>query len=874
MSLVNDYNGTADGSDVYPVGTSVITWTVTDIYNHTSSCEQSITVTDDELPLLDCVADQVRCSNIVADNSYQVDGAEFDFSNEWDNCGVASVINDQNGASSLAGHVFVTGTTLVTWTVQDVNGNSYSCSFNVTINPLPVASIDVSSADEWCNGVTLTAQSSTSDNLWFWSNGETTQSIDLTIATAPAGTYSVIATDLNGCTSDAAAEYYFDPQSLSSSYTIIGFEEVHLKQKNYVQSGSVGLTGVGKEIKIEKYSAVNGPGSFVMGDNLNIHNQAIVTTAISDPAVVTLPTMHYNTEPAYSGTITVSQYSTITVNDNNIGLKIKKYSDVTITGNAFGKIEIDKGCTVTFTSADIDINELKVKNASSSTPTIIKFTQDAKVRVFKEVNIQKYVIVNPDNFNVVFYVGEDPNPTTPGQTISGNFVYAFRGDDEKDFWRYDPAVDAWISLQDAPDEVKVGGALVYGGNNYIYAFRGDDNNDFWRYDILANSWSVMTDAPQGVKDGAGLVYTGGNSIYALRGDDKKDFWKYDIPSDSWSSLANAPQKVKEGGSLTYTGGNYIYAFRGDDQDDFWRYDISSNSWSSMEDAPNKVKVGGALAYAGGDYIYGFRGDDEDDFWRYKISTDSWTSMEDAPDDVKDGASLVYDGGNSIYAVRGNDEDDFWRYDIPTDEWTSKENAPDDVEEGGASTYAPGVAVPPNNSGGGNSLEEGKFDVYPKGTTINASAYVPNGEIKVHGSASSSEPGHMNGLFIANEVRAEAKYTYWNWNSCIAVPTLSAAIGPMGDELEERIIQSLKVITYPNPFSDKLAIEFEATQSGRYVVELINITGQQIQLIQDSHVEEGEIQRHVFDGKSLAEGIYIVRVASAHVVVTSKVIHTK
>ncbi|MBT6744935.1 MAG: lamin tail domain-containing protein, partial [Flavobacteriales bacterium] len=41
-SVVNDYNGTSDASDVYPLGTTTITWTVTDGSGNTSSCTQDV----------------------------------------------------------------------------------------------------------------------------------------------------------------------------------------------------------------------------------------------------------------------------------------------------------------------------------------------------------------------------------------------------------------------------------------------------------------------------------------------------------------------------------------------------------------------------------------------------------------------------------------------------------------------------------------------------------------------------------------------------------------------------------------------------------------------------------------------------------------
>ena len=57
-SVVNNYNNTADASDTYPLGTTTVTWTVTDIHGNQSTCEQTITVTDEEAPQITCADPQ------------------------------------------------------------------------------------------------------------------------------------------------------------------------------------------------------------------------------------------------------------------------------------------------------------------------------------------------------------------------------------------------------------------------------------------------------------------------------------------------------------------------------------------------------------------------------------------------------------------------------------------------------------------------------------------------------------------------------------------------------------------------------------------------------------------------------------------------
>ena len=55
--LVNDYNGTADASDEYPVGTTTVTWTFTDVGGNVVTDTQDITVTDDEAPEMICIGE-------------------------------------------------------------------------------------------------------------------------------------------------------------------------------------------------------------------------------------------------------------------------------------------------------------------------------------------------------------------------------------------------------------------------------------------------------------------------------------------------------------------------------------------------------------------------------------------------------------------------------------------------------------------------------------------------------------------------------------------------------------------------------------------------------------------------------------------------
>ena len=52
--LTNDFNGTDDASGFYPVGTTTVTWTITDGAGNSSQCTQDITVNDVEAPQIVC----------------------------------------------------------------------------------------------------------------------------------------------------------------------------------------------------------------------------------------------------------------------------------------------------------------------------------------------------------------------------------------------------------------------------------------------------------------------------------------------------------------------------------------------------------------------------------------------------------------------------------------------------------------------------------------------------------------------------------------------------------------------------------------------------------------------------------------------------
>jgi gliding motility-associated-like protein len=136
ISGVTSGNGTSLDGVVFNLGVSTVTWTATDGAGNTDVCTQTITVTDAELPVVNCqTAQTVSTDPNVC--TYTHTGTAWDATGS-DNCSV-SYAYDLTGVTtgtgtSLGGVTFNLGTTTVTWTATDGSGNTTTCSFDVTVN--------------------------------------------------------------------------------------------------------------------------------------------------------------------------------------------------------------------------------------------------------------------------------------------------------------------------------------------------------------------------------------------------------------------------------------------------------------------------------------------------------------------------------------------------------------------------------------------------------------------------------------------------------------------------------------------------------------------------------------------------------------------
>jgi len=229
-SIVNDVNGTAtlDG-ETFSLGSTTVTWTVTDAAMNTATCSMTVIVSDDDAPTsASCPADDaVSVDAGTCGAAYTYAAPTFD-----DNCDGAGLAGTLT-AGLASGSTFPVGTTTVTYEYTDAAGNGpASCSFTVTVtdDELPTlncpADLTVQcSADEAPtadNLIELLAQGGISfDNCDI--DGSTFGAIESTVGNTVLRTYVILDVNGNGtnCTQTITIDDTENPEFTVCSEDIV-----------------------------------------------------------------------------------------------------------------------------------------------------------------------------------------------------------------------------------------------------------------------------------------------------------------------------------------------------------------------------------------------------------------------------------------------------------------------------------------------------------------------------------------------------------------------------------------------------------------------------------------------------------------------------
>jgi hypothetical protein len=119
-TIVNDFTGTDDASGTYPVGTTIVTWTLTVPDGFTDICEQVVVVKDAESPeITDCPSDiLVIVETGIVDTVITFTAP----TNATDNVGFTNVITQSDDQTLIAGN----------WLICPTGPNAYLRMFDLT----------------------------------------------------------------------------------------------------------------------------------------------------------------------------------------------------------------------------------------------------------------------------------------------------------------------------------------------------------------------------------------------------------------------------------------------------------------------------------------------------------------------------------------------------------------------------------------------------------------------------------------------------------------------------------------------------------------------------------------------------------------------
>ena len=403
-------SGLQSGS-VFPVGSTTNVFTATDASGNTAICSFTVKVTDNELPKITCP------TPLSISTDLGVCGAKATFDvTATDNC--SATVAFTSGLQS--GSVFPVGSTTNVFTATDASGNTAICSFTVKVtdNEKPVIKCPLSTSRNTNAGLCTYTVVGTEFNalatdncrvmaLTFALSGATTGTgITLTDVKLYKGTTTVTwtAVDAAGNTSTCSSTIIVNDDQNPTGYIIYATKEVKFGEYNYI-NGDIGVTAIDGKASFKKYDVLN--PYFVKAKNIEFELPSSVANRIYSSATDgPNPTFFmYNGNTSGLSNYNVSTNTVLAGNYKD--LTIKKGVVATIQGNNFGKISIEEGAQVTFTSSAINVEEMDIQGGKKSVNTTnVYFTNPSSVKVKDKVKIDADCRVNVNGPKITFYLGD------------------------------------------------------------------------------------------------------------------------------------------------------------------------------------------------------------------------------------------------------------------------------------------------------------------------------------------------------------------------------------------------------------------------------------------------------------------------------------
>lgn len=374
------------GTQTFNEGVTTVTYTVTDVNGRTSTCSFTVTVNDNQNPVLSgCPSNQ----NVSGNASCQFTLPNYTASvSATDNCGIASITQ-----SPVAG-TNITGSQVVTITATDVNGNTATCSFTLTVvdNTAPVittcppnttGNVNASclytvpnftgsvTVTDNCNGsgsITITQSPLAGTSL-----GIGTHTITINV-TDPAGnnsncSFTVTVTDNTApsitCPGNQTIAADNNCQGFLPDYTTLATTSDNCSAVTVTQSPALGttLTGAGT-VQVVTLTATDASG------NTSTCTFNVTLTDTNDPVVVSCPSNQNVSANASCQFVMADYTSSMTVTDN-----CSPAGSIVITQSPAAGATVSGTQTVTLTATDPSGNSttcsFQVIVADNTVPTIV-----------------------------------------------------------------------------------------------------------------------------------------------------------------------------------------------------------------------------------------------------------------------------------------------------------------------------------------------------------------------------------------------------------------------------------------------------------------------------------------------------------------------
>jgi hypothetical protein len=375
-----------DAPAFFPTGTTLVHWTVTDKVGYTNTTTQTVVVTDNESPVI------VSPASITVNNTPGKCGANLVLTAPAvsDNCGVA-------GITGNAPAFFPTGSTVVTWTAIDINGNQSSATQTITVKDVeaPVLAGIPANVIVSCGSIPALPSPTATDNC----------------TTSPSISFSQVSTQSSDVTKSASYNYTITRTWIAKD------------AGNNTSSGTQVITVQDKTAPV-----ITVPLNISVGNSLNVCGATVnYTVSASDNCGSPVTFTYSKTSGSVfsSGTTTV----TVTAKDASGNTSTKSFT-VTVTDTQKPSVTApsDISTTVTTSSSKATVNigtplasdncgvQTITNNAPSSYPvgttTVTWTVKDAKGNTSTDTQIIT-VSVKKKSSNAVIPAAEKATDEAP-----------------------------------------------------------------------------------------------------------------------------------------------------------------------------------------------------------------------------------------------------------------------------------------------------------------------------------------------------------------------------------------------------------------------------------------------------------------------------